>query len=106
MNITQKKTLFGKYFAPKTELRDTIEARSVKPSLYGSMKKVESTDGLDTSYVAIIAFWRMEENGEFTCYRHFTVPNPQKRTIKKQMTGAKSKISQQSNETEYQSKLS
>ena len=50
------------------------------------MQKVPDPDDnkrTKVDQVAIIAFWRLDAEGEFDCYKHFKVPNPMKREIRR-----------------------
>ena len=44
--------------------------------------------------IAIVAFWRQNEYKEFKCYRHFTIPNPMKREIRRSNRGSENTLAQ------------
>ena len=65
------------------DLRDLI---GVTASYHAKMILSQDKKGTSTPEIAVIAFWKMNEEDEFKCYRHFTIPNPMKREIKRNDT--------------------
>ena len=54
----------------------------VTAKLFAKMSPKPDND-VYASEVAIIAFWKLDADDELKCYRHFTIPNPMKREIRR-----------------------
>ena len=57
------------------------DIRDVKPEYYANMVKKVDNHVYDEE-VATIAYWKMDTEGKFRSYRHFSVPNPMKREVR------------------------
>ena len=63
----------------KIDTTDSIKAYEMK-----KLKKIKVKETSKYApQIAIIGYWKLNEMGKFKCYHHFNVPNPVKRTIRK-----------------------
>ena len=65
---------------------DLKDIDGVTPQLFATIQPEIDGDAYAPE-IAVISFWKLnDEGGDFFCYKHFKVPNPMKREIRRSVS--------------------